>query len=84
MFLAHCQDMRSFVKQSLFAMLRITRNVRRKFQSSLHCCCINMSWCACPLRPPVTQTIPLPKESRESLVYIHVCVFEILGKIGLW
>ena len=31
----------------------------------------------------VTQTIPLSKESKESLVNIHVCVFEILGKVGL-
>ena len=31
---------------------------------------------------PVTQTTPLSKESKESLVYIHVCVFEILGKSG--
>ena len=28
--------------------------------------CINMSWCACPLLPPVTQTIPLSKESKHS------------------
>ena len=29
---------------------------------------------------PVTQTTPLSKESRESLVYIHVCVFRDFGK----
>ena len=33
-----------------------------------------------PSAPPVTQTIPLSIESKESLVYIHVCVFEIFGK----
>ena len=37
-----------------------------------------------PSVSPVTQTTPLSKESKESLVYIHVCVFEILGKVGLW
>ena len=27
-----------------------------------------------PSVSPVTQTLPLSKESKESLVYIHVCV----------
>ena len=44
--------------------------------------CINMSWCACPLLSPVTQTLPLSKESKESLVYIHVCVSRFWEKSG--
>ena len=35
-----------------------------------------------PSAPPVTQTTPLSKESRESLVYIHVCVSRFWEKSG--
>ena len=35
-----------------------------------------------PSAPPVTQTTPLSKESKESLVYIHACVSRFWEKSG--